>query len=279
VSDFQAELRSRKVSEETIRKTLSVLQGIFERAVEWGRVTRNPVRPIRKGRPPRKRVTSPAAPAAVERLRASLLAEGRLRDATLVSVLAYAGLRPGEALALRWHDVGKSTLNVAGSISLGEEKPTKTGRARTVRLLAPLRSDLRDWREASTPPDGSALVFPRPDGQAWSDTDYRNWRRRRFDTAAAAAGIEGLTPYTLRHGFASLLFREEVHHADIAAQMGHDLQVLYSTYTHVIEELQGTKPAPAEKEIDRARAHVPKLFPSPKSSSNSLGLRAKKNPV
>jgi integrase len=39
---------------------------------------------------------------AVEALRASLLAHGSKRDATLVSVLAYAGLRPGQALALTW---------------------------------------------------------------------------------------------------------------------------------------------------------------------------------
>ena len=40
------------------------------------------------------------APAAIEIMRRSLVAQGRLGDATLISVLAYAGLRPGEALAL-----------------------------------------------------------------------------------------------------------------------------------------------------------------------------------
>jgi integrase len=255
VSDFRADLRERDVSEETIRKTLSLLQGVMERAVEWGRIHRNPVRSIKKGRPQRRRIPQPLAPLAVEKIRANLLKDDRPRDAALVSVLAYAGLRPGEALALRWSDVGTNTLNVDRAVSLGEEKSTKTGRGRTVRLLVPLRDDLRGWRRLSAPANEGTLLFPRRDGMPWVDTDYRNWRRRRFDRAAKAAGVKA-TPYTLRHSFASLLFQEGEHHADIAAQMGHDLQVLYGTYTHVIEELRGRKSVRAETEIERARKRL-----------------------
>ena len=63
------------------------------------------------------------------------------QDATLVSVLAYAGLRPGEALALTWADVGERTILVERSIALGEVKETKTRTTRSVRLLAPLKND------------------------------------------------------------------------------------------------------------------------------------------
>ena len=47
-------------------------------------------------------------------------------DATLVSLLAYAGLRPGEALALRWDDVRSRTILVQNALALGEVKDTKT---------------------------------------------------------------------------------------------------------------------------------------------------------
>ena len=56
----------------------------------------------------------------------------------LVSLLAYAGLRPGEALALRWRHIGERTINVEQSVSFGEMKNTKTNSSRTVRLLVPL---------------------------------------------------------------------------------------------------------------------------------------------
>ena len=42
-------------------------------------------------------------------MRAKLRAQNRMRDATLVCVLAYAGLRPGEALALEWRHVRDRT--------------------------------------------------------------------------------------------------------------------------------------------------------------------------
>lgn len=59
-----------------------------------------------------------------------------------MSVLAYAGLRPGEALALAWRNVRERTILVDRAIALGTEKGTKTNAARTVRLLAPLAKDL-----------------------------------------------------------------------------------------------------------------------------------------
>jgi integrase len=103
-----------------------------------------------------------------------------------VSVLAYAGLRPGEALALAWTDVGGRVLRVRRSISLGEET-TKTGAARSVRLLAPLAEDLAVWRAATSRPSG--LAFPRPSGAPWGTDDWRNWRRRVFESNAAAIGV------------------------------------------------------------------------------------------
>lgn len=54
----------------------------------------------------------PPSPLAVERMRARLRANARLRDATLVCLLAYAGLRPGEALALEWQHIGSRSLRV-----------------------------------------------------------------------------------------------------------------------------------------------------------------------
>src|SRR3546814_1155440 len=62
-------------------------------------------------------------------------------------LLAYAGLRPQEALAMRWDDVRERTLLIEkASDGQGGVKPTKTSQSRTVRLLAPLGGDLAEWR-------------------------------------------------------------------------------------------------------------------------------------
>ena len=91
----------------------------------------NPVAAIKRPTQRRSHVVHAAAPATVEAIRGSLLRDGRLHDATFVSVLAYAGLRPGEALALRWGDIRERTILVERSVALGEIKETRpAGRAR-----------------------------------------------------------------------------------------------------------------------------------------------------
>jgi integrase len=187
-----------------------------------------------------------------------MLDKGWARDAALVSVLAYAGLRPGEALALRWSDIKERTIVVDKALSFGEERTTKTGKHRSVRLLAPLSRDLREWRLIAGRPADDALIFPRPDGEAWNEIDYRNWRRRRFQTSASSCESRVTRPYDLRHGFASLLFAERQNPAEIAAQMGHSLQMLPSTYTHVLEELREVGGLDAEEAIMAARAVIAK---------------------
>lgn len=56
------------------------------------------------------------APVTVEKLRAA----SRERDAVLIAVLAHAGLRPQEALALYWGHVRDRTILVERAVSPGE---------------------------------------------------------------------------------------------------------------------------------------------------------------
>jgi integrase len=216
VDDFRSELERAGKGAPTVLKAFTVLSSILQHAVVRGEVASNPVREVKKPRQRSSRRVRPLAPDAVEGLRARL----GVRDATLVAVLAYAGLRPSETLALRWAHVRERTLLIEGAVVLGEERDTKTRRARTVRLLSPLAQDLREWRLASGRPDEGDLAFPRPDGGPWRDTDYRNWRKRAFTPAAADAGL-ALRPYDLRHSFVSLLIREGQSIVEVARQAGH----------------------------------------------------------
>jgi integrase len=138
IGDMRAEMAAAGVGAAQTRKALVVLQHILERAVEWRHLDSNPARGIRKPSQRRTRVVRPLAPETVEAMRAHLLADRRQLDATLISVLAYAGLRPGEAIGLRWHDVGEHSLLVERSVAFGQLKSTKTGKTRTVKLLPPL---------------------------------------------------------------------------------------------------------------------------------------------
>lgn len=166
-----------------VRKALSVLSNILRRAVESGRLAVNPARVVRPVPLPPKAEVRPLAPATVEKMRAV----SSERDAALLSVLAYAGLRPGEALALRWGDIGERTILVERAASVGEVKDTKTSHHRTVKLLAPLKRDLAQWRLRSGNPGDEELVFPSRAGGVWSEAAWQSWRRHSFARALSAA--------------------------------------------------------------------------------------------
>lgn len=254
IASFRADLSAAGVGDPTVRKTLAFLQGVLQRAVEWRRIDSNPAKAVRKPPQRRTRVIDLPSAATVEEMRAMLRAQKRLRDATLISVLAYAGLRPGEALALEWRHVRERTILVEQAVALGEVKVTKTGQTRTVRLLPPLAKDLAEWRLRSGRPGAKTFVFPGPNGNVWSDTSYRNWRRRIFGPAAKAAGLDASRPYFLRHLYCSLLLAEGASVVEVARQAGHSPAMTLSTYGHVIEELEGGERRSAEAVIRTARS-------------------------
>jgi integrase len=267
VTRFRLELEAEGVGRVSIRKAITLLQGVLQRACEWDRLTSNPARAVRKPTATRARAVEPLTPDAVEAIRDWLLQRGLLRDATLVSVLAYAGLRPGEALALTWSAVRDRTLLIEAAVSVGVVGETKTRRRRTVRLISPLlAADLAEWRLAAGRPPDDALVFPGHDGCPWSPAAYKNWHRRFFRPAIAAAGLAGARPYDLRHSFVSLLIAEGHNVVEVARQAGHSPKMALDTYAHVFEEFDPTQRVDAAERIRKAReelrlrARQPTLF-------------------
>jgi integrase len=249
VARWQADRLAARSGPVAVRSALTLLGGILQRAVEAGHIQTNAARAVRKAPLPRRPEVRPLAPSTIERMRRA----SSPRDATLISVLAYGGLRPGEALGLQWRDIRKQTLLVERSVAFGEEKDTKTAAHRTVRLLAPLASDLREWRLRSGRPSERGLVFPSNSGEPWTLSAYQSWRRKAFRRALEQAHVSGGRPYDLRHSFASLLIHEGRSVIYVARQLGHDARLTLSTYGHVIDELEGTPRIDAEEAIGRAR--------------------------
>jgi integrase len=253
---YRLDLQRDGVGQASARKAMVILQGMLQRAVEWGRLPSNPMVAVKKPPAGRKRLVQPLSPEVVETMRALSLEQGLIRDATLLSVLAYAGLRPGEAIGLRWSSVQERTILVDAAVVDGELGPTKTRRARSVRLLKPLTRDLAEWRMRCGRPADDALVFPGHDGQPWTLTAYKNWRRRFFDRVVEAVGLTNVQPYDLRHAFVSLLIHEGRSVVDVARQAGHAPTMSLDTYAHVFDEFDPDERISAEERIERARAAV-----------------------
>jgi integrase len=265
----------------SIRKSLLLLSGILQTAVQAQYLTINHARVVRKAPLPHKDEVRPLAPVTVEALRAAarnpaptevaasssrkrtrraytVVAPGtpyvRHRDETMISILAYSGIRPQEALALRWADVRENTLLVERAVAGGQVKSTKNTHARTVRLLEPLAADIREFKIAAGRPTANTLIFPNQNGQPWTKDDWDNWRSRNFKRMLDTVGIDDSHPYALRHSFASLLLHEGRSVHFVAKQLGHGARLTLDTYGHVIDELEDAPRLPALEAILRARS-------------------------
>ena len=257
VNRFKDELIKEGRGAATVRYAGQVLSAICADAVLQGQMRTNPCHAVRWPTSTRQAVR-PLTPLQIEQLRDQLPTE---QDALLVSLLAYAGLRPEEALALTWSDIQEKTIIIDKAVTLSQLKPTKNERNRWVALLTPLADDLKNYRKTLTPTPGpGALIFPHPYNPAehWGDTTYRNWRERTFKTAAKNAGLT-TKPYACRHSFVSLLLAAGQRPSEVAQQAGHSLTIMEDTYAHVIEDFRGITITDAGQAIQDARIEAAQL--------------------
>jgi site-specific recombinase XerD len=280
VEDFVQQLEGKKVGRPRQQTALTLLSGILRRAEVRGRIPRgsNPVKVIDKPRVKRKPQLRPLSPHTVETIRAVMLEPKtrrvptseagkrarrgyeapygseleRVRNALIVSMLAYGGPRPIEERAATWEHLNRAVWHIFA---------TKTSRDRYVNVLDPLRQDIDDYRLLYSNEVGVAqasdLIIARADGTAWTKLDWANWRNRVYKPAAIAAGVTGdLRPYRLRGSFVSLLLWEGRSIAYVADQVGNSVAVLARHYTGVMRELEGEKRVPAAEAIKQARDRV-----------------------
>jgi integrase len=130
---------------------------------------------------------------------ARLVGEMPERYRALVEVMAYQGLRPGEAVSLRVGDFDplRRTLRIERSIS----GFTKTGIARTL-TLPPSVAELLVAHIASFSTDHGemASIFTTEAGKPIATKNaYDAWARRHFTPAVERAELGRLSPNDLRH--------------------------------------------------------------------------------
>jgi integrase len=269
IMQFRDELVAANVAPHSIKATLKMLGSMFSEAIEAKLVLTNPVNGV-KFKLPTKAGLKPFPPIALEWLQVELLARGEnrsslltRRDASLVAVIGYAGLRPAEALHLRWHDIEDTRITVRGSLVDGEETGGKTG-DRRVPLRPPLAEVLGGYRKALGKVSENDLLFPMKGKQPFSETAYNNWHKRHFDEALREvvakqqqfAPLAGNTVYRLRGSAASLWIMEGQPLSTVAKWMGHSVATLLKHYTASIEHLEDNGPVEGNKLISAARAKV-----------------------
>lgn len=215
----------------TVLRAHGVLSGVLQDAVKAKRLAVNPARGI-EGLPrktARRHIYLSADD--VHRLAAE---SGQHR--ALVYVLAFCGLRWGEAIALRVGDVEflKRRLVVSeNAVQLGADHAVGQTKGRTVRSV-PVPSFVLD--EISPLCAGKAagdLVFPGPDGKYLPrPKSTRGW----FSGAVQRAKVQAITPHDLRHTAASLAVSAGVNVLALQRMLGHkSAKVTLDTYADLFD--------------------------------------------
>jgi integrase len=252
---FVAAMRRAGAGDATIVYALAVLQSVLSFAVAEGRIVENPVRAVRKPSKAVERDVPPVAPAQVEAMRVLLRARSTrtgVRDAAIISLLAYEGLRPEEVLALEVDDIGQKLRvrrkNVDGSLL----SYTKTRRKRSVPWSAPVvRQDVNEYLLATGIRRG--LLFPRADGEPWRKHDYDNWRKRVYQPVARKVELPKPRPYDLRGSYVSLLAAEGYTLLEVSRYAGHSVQTCETYYAKIFDDVDPANRLPAEQAIRAAR--------------------------
>jgi integrase len=176
------------------------------------------------------------------------------RDAELVRLAAYAGLRRGELVAVRWRDVDFAGRKITVRRSLSgdiELRSTKSRRAREVPLPEQAAAALERLSRRGEFVGPDDYVFANRLGRRLDPSALR----RRFERARDAAGLEPLRFHDLRHTYGSLLVAGGIDLPSVKSAMGHSRITTTERYLHArpageladrfTRALSGSRPAAA----------------------------------
>ena len=244
---FRQEMLDNGATKSRANTVMSVLSAAMTAAADSGVIDQNPVYGIRRLGVQKASINAPA-PLAVEEWRHWMPTD---RDRLIVSLIAYAGIRPGELCGLQWKHVHPNPLLIVQSGQYGKIEPTKTGKFRSIELCEALREELAAYRPANADPDAFVIAGTRGGMLSW-----RNWYRRTWGDARAHVSANNRA-YDLRHTFASLQIHSGRNVMQVAAELGHAKPTMtLDTYAHVFTESQMQSRMSVDDAIALARTEI-----------------------
>jgi len=271
VQGFILTLRESGKAESTVRQVYTVLRAIFESALADGLVARNVVAAVKRPTVSR-RETHSLAPSEVVAL---LEQTDKTSYGLIVRLMAYTGLRRGEAVALRWEDVDLDlmTVNVRGTINrvpgvgLVTTLPKTVQSRRTVHLADQLVEALGQHKLAQSAErhrlgplwEEQGLVFTTSGGSGGrvsggKPVDPRNVLRA-VKEGARAAGLNqeaAVNVHTLRHSAASAMLVGGVPLLTVSRMLGHSsVSITGDIYGHITDDGGKQAAAALAKALER----------------------------
>ncbi|MCJ7781226.1 MAG: site-specific integrase [Acidimicrobiia bacterium] len=209
-----------------------VVSAVLAQAVNDGLIGRNPAETVKV---PKTRERDQRYLTAEQVTELAHAVEQRMRGgAPLVKLLAYGGLRWGEAVALRSNnvDVLRRRVHVRESATLVNGKliwgTPKSHRSRTIVIPTFLINEMAPVLSSNH------LVFTSSTGQPLRSP---NFLRRVWRPAVAECALGNLVPHDLRHTAASLAISAGASVKAVQRMLGHSsAQITLDRYTHLFED-------------------------------------------
>lgn len=175
--------------------------------------------------------------------------EDNYKAFVLFRLLAFSGMRKGEALALTWKDIDftENTIRINKAISRGKNnqiyvKTTKTGIARTIIMDQKTMSVLKEWKKTQrkeylaigfNTSQQKQLVFSNESNGFLQPTKTRKW----LEYILNKYNLPKITTHGFRHSHCSILFEAGLSLKEVQERLGHsDSKTTLDIYTHVSQK-------------------------------------------
>lgn len=202
--------RKEKVSSATVNREIACLKHIFTKAIEWGKISRNPALKVKLFREKNRRVRY------LEKEEIPRLCEA-CRDwlRPIVLVALNTGMRKSEILRLKWADVDfrRRIIYVLDAKTGEREIPLND---LLFKVLLRVRKNPK-----------SPYIFCHKNGKPYKDI------RRSFELALERAEIDDFRFHDLRHTFASHLVMGGVDLKTVQELLGHKTIQMTLRYSHL----------------------------------------------
>lgn len=240
-------LLTRGLSPRTVGLARTTVRTAIQRGVKLRAIPANPVDATDGPRRAKEKRAKVLTLAQMEALLAEAYRTGHGKSgngrgthyAPLMEFLWLSGLRPSEALGLRWGAVDleagcvhveRSRVKIGGGMVDKEQLKTEASRRR-VDLPARGVECLRRLREAAPSADGLVFVTAKGTGMTLDGLD-RAFRRLRD-----RLGLPRVRPYDLRHTAATMQLSAGVPLPVLSKRLGHsDISTTANIYLHLTEE-------------------------------------------
>ncbi len=201
------------VSTATVNRQLDTLRGILNKAIAWGKLQTSPMKSVQYLKVPRGRLRFLEKEEIVK-----LLSNCGTNLRPIVVLALFTGMRRGEILGLKWHDIDVKR-NIITLLD------TKNGEKREVPMNEQVKTALIRVRKH---PD-TAYIFCNEKGVPVHDI------RKSYSTALRKSGITNFRFHDLRHTFASQLVMSGVDLNTVRELLGHKDMTMTLRYSHLAQ--------------------------------------------